>query len=208
MKKVISVLLVMATMLSFTVSAFASDAGIVAQIEAGIDRDRFTVCQLSEEDVPNQTVPIKFDSVEEAIDWVNSLEKPSLQARIDVPGHEWKGDVGWLGMAPIPSGSGSKTYTLEYEVPGLSAQVVTAEHYFEYANNRVVDWAVYTETNGIGLITFKETYTHLERHDVDYARQYFGVCVGDLGYYISVGGANIGIYEQLELTQGLYYHLG
>ena len=30
--------------------------------------------------------------------------------------------------------------------------------------------------------------------------RFFGVCVGNLGYYLEIGGVPIGVYEALELT--------
>ena len=198
---------------TLSVPAFATYSGtsVAKQIEAGIDTERFTVQEIESGNVPDNVVAMEFDTVEEAVAWVNSLSEiiPQVKAQSSIPGYEWKGDVGWLGSAPIPEDEwGTITYALEYEVPGLSAQVVTADHYFEYENNKVVDWSVYTEISGIGLATYNQTYDHLEKVDTGYSMHYVGSCVGYLGYYISVGGTNIGVYEQLELSHSLYHYYG
>jgi len=49
-------------------------------------------------------------------------------------------------------------------------------------------------------ITASSTYEKLERHDVSGWVRFFGVCVGNLGYYLEIGGVPIGVYEALELT--------
>ncbi len=213
MKKVLSIILCCALLCTLSVPAFAAYSGrsVVKQIEAGINADRFTVKEIEAADVPDDVVVMEFDTAKEAVAWINSLSEVIPQTKIDsvIPGYEQKGDVGWVEASPIPDdGWGTITYSMEYEVPGMSAQVVTAEHYFEYEDNKVIDWSVYTEISGIGLATYDQTYDHLEKVDTGYSMHYIGSCVGDLGYYISVGGTNIGVYEQLELTHSLYYYYG
>ena len=213
MKKVLSIILCCALLCTLSVPAFAAYSGrsVVKQIEAGINADRFTVKEIEAADVPDDVVVMEFDTAKEAVAWINSLSEVIPQTKIDsvIPGYEQKGDVGWVEASPIPDdGWGTITYSMEYEVPGMSAQVVTSEHYFEYEDNKVIDWSVYTEISGIGLATYDQTYDHLEKVDTGYSMHYIGSCVGDLGYYISVGGTNIGVYEQLELTHSLYYYYG
>lgn len=214
MKKCVALLMTLVLSFSLSITTFAKEednTDVCEVIKENIDLERYTVYEVDSDEIPDDVAPLEFDTVDEAIDWVQTLDAATVTTYSDYwdqLGYDFKGDVGYVNMAPIPSGSGSTTLTVTYDVPGLSAQVVTAEHYFEYSNHKVVDWEVYTKVTGIGLATFKPNYRKLERHDVDTADQYFGVCVGDLGYYISVGGQNIGVFEQLELTQGLYYYHG
>ena len=214
MKKCVAMLMTLVLSFSLSITTFAKEednTDVYEVIKDNIDLERYTVYEIDSDEIPDDVVPLEFDTVDEAIDWVQALDATTVTTYSDFwgqLGYDPKGQVGFVEMAAMPSGSGSITLTVKYDVEGLSAQVVTAEHYFEYSNHKVVDWEVYTKVTGIGLATFKPNYKKLERHDIDTADQYFGVCVGDLGYYISVAGQNLGVFEQLELTQGLYYHHG
>lgn len=228
MKKVLSVLLVTVMLLSMSVPAFAAEISvnnapsntesIIENISANIDPERFTLEYVDE--IPNGVTPIEFDSWEDAVIWINSnlgsqsqtvtenqSNTPATAAYTSIfPGenYEEKGDIGRITYYGIPEGSGSYSGIVEYDVTGLSAQTVEAHHYFEYSNDEVTDWSVYTSISGFGLATYSVTYEKLERHDVPDWRRYFGVCVGNLGYYIEVSGVPIGVYQALELTYVLY----
>lgn len=215
MKKLLSVCLSLLLVISLTIPAMASDvdsnSDLVEKISQKIDMSRFTVEHVDE--IPAGVTPIIFDNWEDAADWLNSLEQiklvdnasPSYMSTYDFQlwpdeNYEFKGDVGSISYFWIPDGSGSYSDSMEYAVPGLSAQTVTANHYFEYSNGKVTDWSVYTNISGLGLATYSSTYEKLERHDVSGWVRFFGVCVGNLGYYLEIGGVPIGVYEALELT--------
>ena len=112
--------------------------------------------------------------------------------------------VGWVSYSSMPSGTGSTKKYNSYDVPGLTAQTVDATHYFEYSNKKVTKCTGSAKIGGLGLATFKTTYAELEKYGNGSVYNYYSVVKGDLGYYISVGGVNVGIYEDLELTYCLY----
>lgn len=217
MKRLVSFGLSLVMVFSLAVPVLAVDtkaeADTIEKISAEIDTSRFTVEYVDE--VPSDVTPLKFDNWEDAANWINGLNQIktfNVNEQDGVSTHDlitslwpdenydFKGDVGSLTFSWIPDGAGSHSGTMEYEVPGLSAQKVTAKHYFEYSNGRVTDWSVYTDISGLGLATYSRTYEKLERHDVSGWRRYFGVCVGNLGYYLEISGVPVGVYEALELT--------
>ena len=101
--------------------------------------------------------------------------------------------VGWVSYSSMPSGTGSTKKYNSYDVPGLTAQTVDATHYFEYSNKKVTKCTGSAKIGGLGLATFKTTYAELEKYGNGSVYNYYSVVKGDLGYYISVGGVNVGI---------------
>lgn len=217
MKKLLSLAISLCMIFSLDVPALAADVGtdseLVEKISAEIDTSRFTVEYVDE--IPDGVTPLAFDNWEDAVDWINSLEQIRDYHGNDNEGisthqvieslwpdenYDFKGDIGRIWFSWVPDGSGSYSDKIVYDVPGLSAQTVTAHHYFEYSYGRVTDWSVYVDIGGLGLATYSKTYEKLERHDVSGWRRYFGVCVGNLGYYLEVSGVPLGFYEALELT--------
>lgn len=162
------------------------------------------------EEIPDGVIPKAFESWEKAVEWINSLnlEPPKTRAvQLNFfPNENYvpRGEIGNIGYTPMPSGSGTITHTQTYDLPGLSAQTVRADHYFEYKNGTVTDWSVYVNISGLGFSTYQNTYKKLEVHDLGKWKRYFGVCAGNLGVFVSIGGVPVGVYQVLELTHVLY----
>ncbi len=95
--------------------------------------------------------------------------------------------------------SGTLRRSLSYNVPGASAQVVNASYYFEYNNKMITDSTGDAGISGIGLATFSITYNQLEQAGVFFEPNFYHVLRGNLGYFINVGGVNLGFYDLLEL---------
>lgn len=218
-KKLLSMFLVLGVVTTLfagsgvTTFAATTDAEVVAavnEMEASVSYDGFEIKVV--DSIPENVIPKSFNTWEEATDWVNALgnEFESRQRSMYRgagelnDGFEYTGDVGWVSYSSMPSGTGSTKKYNSYDVPGLTAQTVDATHYFEYSNKKVTKCTGSAKIGGLGLATFKTTYAELEKYGNGSVYNYYSVVKGDLGYYISVGGVNVGIYEDLELTYCLY----
>ena len=214
MKKLCSTILCVAMLLSLlSISGYATSVNsernilydnIVSSVSPNVEVEVL-------EEIPDGIVPLSFDSWEDAVQFINSVrsvvpygETTEFYSPFPDENYVAKGDIGRIGFYGITSRTGSKTFNLTYDVPGLSAQTITANHYFEYKSGRVTDWSVNVNISGIGFSSYTNTYKKLERHDLAKYYRYFGVCVGNFGIYINVGGVPIGAYLPLELTQVLY----
>ena len=93
---------------------------IIESISSHIDTTRFSVELL--DSIPDGVVPLKFDTWEDATQWINSLNPTQkfehenkstispyaiIESVFDGENYDFKGDVGWVVFSSLPSGSGS-----------------------------------------------------------------------------------------------------
>lgn len=164
------------------------------------------------ETLPENVIPKEFDTWEEAKIWINNLRAASDSRQIMTlaspgaldDGFLLTGDLGGAMYERIPSGTGTCKRFYDYEVGGLSAQTIESSHYFEYSNKKVTKCTSSANISGFGLCTWRTTYSELEKYGNGSTYNYYSVLKGDLGYFITVGGVNVGLYEEIELTYCLY----
>lgn len=175
--------------------------------------------------LPDNVTSKKFDTWDEAFAWLNQIntEIKNQNSKVDSrylmyttsstpgllhDGFEIIGEIGSCGYAAMPTGTGSVRKYNSYSVPGASAQTVDANYYFEFRDKTVTTVTGDANISGIGLATYSVTYNELEQYGPFFAPNFYKIIRGNLGYYITVGGVNIGYYQVLELDYCLYNSVG
>ncbi|WP_409068430.1 hypothetical protein ACFLKB_13545 [Clostridium sp. FAM 1755] len=159
-------------------------------------------------DVPKDAQVMRFNNYEDAYNYMKSIKKEFDSNFIKASSNEASMlqsrkigdgvDYYQVGHATMPAkGTGTTSGTVKWRVPGASAQTVTSGHYFNYSNRKVTGSSRGSYISGVGLANWKPYYsgmTHPSR------TQWYSTIRGQCGYFISVGGQNIGVSQRVELT--------
>lgn len=170
------------------------------------------------ESVPNNVIPKEFETWEEALVWIKQLdveienENQNNKATFSTnstpgllhDGFEMIGQYGSCGYTSMPSYSGSTSKYNSYNIPGASAQTVNAAYYFLFSNSVITSSSASASISGVGLATYDVTYNALEQYGPFYAPNFYRIIRGTMGYYLNIGGVNIGYYKSLELDYCLW----
>ncbi|MBN1040369.1 hypothetical protein DVW12_16940 [Clostridium botulinum] len=213
MKKKFILLLTAMTLLTVQVPAFASTNYEVKETNQittcdETSLDEFLATDIAKEfntkkidKVPDNSKVLKFDTWDEATDFLQSA-KNELDSKYiknntllrssspDIP--DFDTDYYCVGYASIDSGSGTASDNIDFDVPGASAQTIHSEHYFDYDNNSVTNSSRGSYISGLGIATWKQYYSGLQHPK---SKQWNSVIKGHWGYFISVGGSNVGASE-------------
>lgn len=185
--------------------------GYVQRLKEAADYDEFTIEVVDE--VPENVIPKEFDTIEEAEAWIQDLASEyKVKGLVQTLGNEgilndgfeFRGDTGSCMYDALPGGTSTFTGTNSYDVEGLSAQTITGTFYFEYSNYQVTNSNSSYKISGAGAASFNPTYQALEKYGVYPLYNFYNIMLGDLGYFINVGGVDVGVYHQLELDYCLY----
>lgn len=157
------------------------------------------------DEIPSDVQALEFETWEEAYNFINEKHQEVVESNattnfktaraFSLP--NWTApttDKATCRLFYI-SGTGSKEVTVEFAIPGFSAQTVTTNHYVEYTNQKINNHSRGSYISGIGLCNWAQTYSGLQREN-KWAKS---IVRGKIGYFISVNGQSIGITETLEL---------
>ncbi len=158
-------------------------------------------------EIPENVKVMHFNTYDEAYNFMKSIGKefdskfikasPNKSASV-IRGIGEGVDYYQVAFANLPSyGVGTTSGTVKWNVPGASAQVVTSGHYFNYSNGSVTDSSRGSYISGAGIANWQEYYSGLTHPS---SNAWNSTIKGRCGYFISVGGQNIGMSNRVELT--------
>lgn len=162
--------------------------------------------------LPNDAKALKFDNWDEASKFLKSAQNElsknftknqkastnslSTLALSKSPVDELDTDYYSVGYVSIDSGSDTVSKKVDWDVPGASYQTVYSEHYFDYDNNKVTNSSRGSYISGVGISTWNAYFTGLTHPSSD---EWHSIIKGKWGYYISVGGQNVGASDTVGL---------
>lgn len=101
-----------------------------------------------------------------------------------------------VGYATAYWGTGTSRGDVNFNCPGFSGQTVYSQHYFNYYNGQVTGSSRGSYINGLGISTWSVYYSDMIHPNYS---EWYSLIKGLWGYYISVGGQNIGFNYTVAL---------
>ena len=229
MKKKFIVILTALTLLTTAVPAFASTTtdlkdnskltiSASAQSNKTAELNKFLSSDIAKDfhvvkldKLPSDAKVLNFDNWDEASKFLDS-EQNELNKKFTKnekastntsklrssksPGDELNTDYYAVGYVSIDSGSDTVSKDVNWDAPGASAQTVYSEHYFDYNNNTVTNSSRGSYISGAGISTWNAYFSGLTHPK---SNEWHSIIKGKWGYYISVGGQNVGASDTVGL---------
>lgn len=153
---------------------------------------------------PKNVEVANFDTWTEAYEYLENIEVESEKIEkeskeyLERTGKAVPTGVDRFVVKPVsrPTGSTTKTYTVSLDVPGLSAQDVVSEHTISFRDKKIVSSNRGSYITGLGLANWSPYYSGLENYNTTEDSVVKGKC----GYFISVGGVQVGVSKKWALV--------
>ena len=225
MKKRLITLLTAMTVLCTSIPVFASTSNKsddyseltiseTAKTDTEADLENFLSSDIAQDfhvkkldKLPSNAKVLKFDNWDEASEFLKSAQaelndtlKNTKNESINYssnPGIDLGTDYYAVGSFTLPSsGTGTITKEVDWDVPGASAQTVYSTHSFDYSNNKVTNSSRGSYISGLGISTWNQYYSGLTHPST---KEWNSIIKGKWGYYLSVGGQNVGASSTVGL---------